>query len=93
MWLSVGFAFLLVLVIVGSFLLGGVFTIVLIPLAVIAGVLAVGYVMWGQAQGSARNRGEAGDTGPDPLPASGHQNVGDTPSTPGELTDTRRVEQ
>jgi hypothetical protein len=93
MWLSVGFAFLLVLIIVGSFLLGGVFTIILIPLALIAGMAAVGYVMWGRAQGSADSQAEAHSGGPDPLPVSGHQNVGDTPASPGDLTDARRLQQ
>ena len=49
MWFYPLLIVLVILAIVGGTLAGGVFTLVLIPLAVIVGVSAIVYAMWGRA--------------------------------------------
>lgn len=80
--------------IVGGSLAGGIFTIVLVPLAVIALVSAILYAMWGRAtQGTAGGSTEATSTAARPLPHE-HQPGGPTaPSSPEALADARRSQQ
>ncbi len=87
MWLSFVFFLLLVVVVIGGVLLGGVFTIVLVPIAVLVVVAAIGYGMWARSAG-AKTTSEEGPG--DPLPHSGHRNTAPRPATPDELVDARR---
>jgi hypothetical protein len=93
MWLYILAFFVLIFGIVGSVLSGGIFTIVLIPLGIIALVSAVAYGAWGRA--AQRQQGASNDAKPSPgrpLP-TGHSNAAAAPTTPDELAEARRVQQ
>jgi hypothetical protein len=93
MWLYFIALFVLIVGIIGGILTGGIFTIVLIPVGVIALVTAGIVSLWGRSQ-----RGEeetSGDQSPAigrPLP-TGHSNSATAPNTPEQLTDARRQQQ
>lgn len=92
MWLLVIIAFLGLVAILGGAFAGGIFTIVLIPLAVIAFVTAIGYTYF---SGSAERRA-SGDRrrGRPPAPPTSQQPSSvSRPSTPEELADARRANQ
>jgi predicted lipid-binding transport protein (Tim44 family) len=92
MWLLVVIAFLGLVAILGGAFAGGIFTIVLIPLAVIAFVTAVGYSYF---SGSAE-RHASGDRrrGRPPAPPTAQQPSSvPRPSSPEELADARRSNQ
>ena len=95
MWLYVLAFFLLIFGIVGSIFSGGIFTIVLLPLGVIALISAAGYGAFGRsAQGRQEASSEARrSTEPQPLPTSQHSNAPARPTTPDEIADARRVQQ
>jgi hypothetical protein len=94
MWLYMIAIVLLILGLVGGVLTGGIFTIVFIPLGIIALVSAIAYGAWGRAaQG---RKGASTDARPStgrPLPASQHSNTPSAPSTPEDLAEARRVQQ
>lgn len=92
MWLLLVLAFLALLGIVGGSLAGGIFTIVLIPLAALALLTAIAYTYFG---GAAQRRA-SGDRRRDrpPAPATSQQPSSvSRPSTPEELADARRANQ
>jgi hypothetical protein len=94
MWLYMILAALVVLAILGGTLAGGIFTIVLVPLAAIALVSAVIYAMWGRAaQGTAGGETDATQTTARPLPHSSRRAAGGAPSSPERLADARRGQQ
>jgi hypothetical protein len=89
MWLTFLYVVGAIFVAIAGVLSGGIFTLILVPLAVIAAVLAIGYAMWGYASGAGSQQ-EVEDSIGDPLPHSGHRNVPPRPSTPDELVDARQ---
>jgi hypothetical protein len=94
MWLYIIAVALLIFGIVGGVLSGGIFTVVLVPLGLIALVTAV--VMSGLAHraGAAKTPGGNGTGEPRPLPHSDAQpSAVATPSTPEDLVDARREQQ
>jgi hypothetical protein len=95
MWLyMLGGALVLVGIVVGAFG-GGIFSIILIPLGVIALASAAAYAAWGGAAHREAGAGtEAGAQPAAPLP-TGHAQPGDAaaPTTPDELVDARREQQ
>ncbi|HLJ02508.1 MAG TPA: hypothetical protein VKT31_03660 [Solirubrobacteraceae bacterium] len=95
MWLyMLGGALVLVGIVVGAFG-GGIFSIILIPLGVIALASAAAYAAWGRAAHRDAGAGtEAGQQPVSPL-ATGHAQPEDTPApaTPDELVDARREQQ
>jgi hypothetical protein len=94
MWLYMLGAFLLVVGIVGGIATGGIFTLVFIPLGIIALVSAAAYSMWGRAASARAGGGTAGHaTTAEPLPHSRHGDPGHVASSPEALADARRVEQ
>jgi hypothetical protein len=94
MWLYIVALFLLIVGIVGGVLTGGIFTIVLIPLGIIALVSAIAVGAWGRAaQGRHAASTDATQPTGRPLPASEHSNSPAAPSTPDQLADARRVHQ
>jgi hypothetical protein len=94
MWLTVIGVLLLVEAIAGSIVSGGIFTIVLLPLALIALVSAALQSMAvRRAETSAGGAGERSEPGPRPLPSSDHRNVASAPNTPEELAEARRQQQ
>lgn len=92
MWLLIIVAFLALLAVVGGSLAGGIFTIVLIPIAALAFLAAIAYSYFG---GAAQRRA-SGDRRRDrpPAPATSQQPSSvPRPSTPEELADARRANQ
>jgi hypothetical protein len=94
MWFYPLIVLLVILAIVGGTLAGGVFTIVLVPLAVIALGSAVVYGMWGRAMQASESTasGPAEEPGR-PLPHRRRRPSGRAPSTPDRLADARRQQQ
>jgi hypothetical protein len=88
MWLGLLGIVIAVFVAIAGVLTGGIFTIVLVPLAVIAIVGTVVYAMWGYAAGAGTQQ-EAESLG-DPLPHSEHTNAAPRPNTPDELVNARQ---
>jgi hypothetical protein len=94
MWLYILAFFLLIFGIVGSVLSGGIFTIVLLPLGIIALISAVVFGAFGRsAQDRYGASANAGSSTVRPLPASGHSNTSAAPTTPDEIAEARRVQQ
>jgi hypothetical protein len=94
MWFYPLLLTVVVLAIVGGALAGGIFTIVLIPLAAIVLVSAVVYSMWGRAlQARAGASTDASHTSAQPLPHRRERPTGRAPSSPEELVDARRQQQ
>lgn len=90
MWLGL-VLFIAVLVALGlSIVSGGIFTIVVLPLAVIVAVVALLISLWGRASG--RSEGEPRRE-PAPLPHSDRANTAPAPTSPGQLVDARRAQQ
>ncbi len=82
---------LVVLAILGGVLLGGVFTIVLIPIALIIVIAAIGYSVAARA---AQPRTAAGSESGGPLPTDQQPGSGGhVRTTPERLADARRVQQ
>ena len=94
MWFYVTGLFLLFVGIAGSIVSGGIFTIVLIPLALVALVSAVLHSMaLRKADDRAGGGSQRSPSGPKPLPSSDHSNVSPAPNTPEELVEARRQQQ
>jgi hypothetical protein len=94
MWFYPIVLLLVILAIVGGTLAGGIFTIVLVPLAGIAFVSAIVYSLWGRAlQGSARGGTGASSSTDTPLPHERRRPSGRAPSSPQRLADARRQQQ
>ena len=94
MWFYPLLIVLAILAIVGGTLAGGVYTIVLIPLAVIAAISAIVYAMWGRAAGSQAGADtHASATSVEPLPHQRQRPSGRAPSSPERLADARRQQQ
>ena len=92
MWLLLLVAFLGLMAIIGGSLAGGIFTIVLIPLAVIALVTAIAHSYFGGAA-ERRASGERRRNRPPAPPTAQQPSSVPRPSTPEELADARRANQ
>jgi hypothetical protein len=94
MWFYPLLVLLVILGVLGGTVLGGVYTIVLVPLAVIGLISALVYSLWGRSlQGSAGGSTDASATSPRPLPTGQQQGDGNAPSRPEALVDARREQQ
>lgn len=94
MWIAFLVMALAILALLGGVLLGGVFTIVLIPLAALAVVSAILASVWGRAsQGTGPDSGEAAKPAERPLPHSRQRGSGHAPTSPERLVDVRRTQQ
>ena len=94
MWFYPLLVVLVILGIVGGTLAGGVYTLVLIPLAVIVAVSVIVYAMWGrsmQARAGAPTEATAEKT--EPLPHQQARPSGRAPTSPEALADARRQQQ
>ena len=70
MWFYPLLLVLVILGLAGGIVAGGIFTIVLVPLAVIVGVSAVGYAVWGRSlQGTSGGATGATHVDERPLPS------------------------
>lgn len=92
MWLGFPALVLVVLLIIGAIIGGGIFTIVLVPVAIVVFGAAVLVSMWNRSQSGSGERSQAAQTG-NPLPHSGHSNTAPTPASPDDLVDARREQQ
>jgi hypothetical protein len=92
MWLLLIVAFLALLGIIGGSLAGGIFTIVLIPLAAIAVLTAIAYSYFGGAAQRRAGRDRRGRR-PSAPPTAQQPSSVPRPSTPEELADARRANQ
>ena len=94
MWFYPLVLLLVILAVIGGTLAGGIFTIVLIPLAVVVLASAVIYGLWGRAlAGGAGGSQEATQTSDRPLPHRFGRRTGRAPSSPERLADARRQQQ
>ncbi len=94
MWIYMVAAFLLLVGIVGGIAGGGIFTIVLVPIAFIIAVSAFIYSAWGRAsQGASGANTDAHPSTNRPLPHSFREDSGQAPASPERLADTRRAQQ
>lgn len=94
MWFYPLLVAVVILAIVGGTLAGGVYTIVLVPLAVIALLSWALFALWGRA--SARRSGAGSDashTADRPLPHRRERPSGRVRATPEDLVDARRAQQ
>ncbi len=89
MWFYLLGAFLVVVGIVGGIATGGIFTLVFVPLGVIALLTAAGSSL--VARSSQRRAG--GSEAEQPLPHSAPSQSGHVPTSPEALADARRVQQ
>lgn len=94
MWFYPVVLVLVILAVVGGSLAGGIFTIVLVPLAAIVLVSAIVYSMWGRAlQASEGVSADATHTTRRPLPHRRRRDSGRAPTSPEGLVDARREQQ
>ena len=89
MWLAFRFFIVILFILVGGVFLGGIYTIVLVPLVFVVAVSAVGYLMWARAAGD-RATIDPEPTVQEPLPHSSHSNSPAAPASPNELVDARQ---
>jgi hypothetical protein len=94
MWLYLIVGALAILALVAGVLFGGIFTIVLLPIALIVVGSGVAYAMWARAQqGRVGGTTEASDVTDRPLPHRHARPSGRAPSSPERLADARRTQQ
>jgi hypothetical protein len=94
MWFYPLLMVLVILAIIGGTLAGGVYTLVLIPLAVVVAISAIVYAMWGRSmQAQAGGATDASTAKAEPLPHHEVRPSGRAPSSPGGLADARRRQQ
>jgi uncharacterized protein (DUF58 family) len=94
MWFYPLLIILVILAVMGGTLAGGIFTIVLVPLAAIVLISGLVYGLWARSlEGSTSAGPEATQTTERPLPHSRRRPGGRTPSTPERLADARRQQQ
>ncbi len=77
-----------VFVLGGGIVLGGVFTLILVPIAGVAVAAGIAYSMWARAAGGAKVK--EGAMTDKPLPHSEHRNTAPAPSTPDDLVNARQ---
>jgi hypothetical protein len=94
MWFYPFVAMLVALAIIGGTLAGGIYTIALIPIAIIIAASAMGYAMWNRAtQGALGANTDAAPSTGRPLPHSYRRDSGHSPTSPETLVDERRRQQ
>jgi hypothetical protein len=90
MWLALIFIFGAVFVIIAGILSGGIFTIILVPLAIVGFVGWVGYSTLGYLGSSMKSPTETQGNAAQSLPHSDHSQVPSRPATPDEYVDARQ---
>jgi hypothetical protein len=86
--------FLVVVGIVGGIFTGGIFTIVFVPLGVVAALSGMAYGAYGRAaQRRAENPGQPAETTERALPHTRQHASGHVPTSPESLADARRRAQ
>lgn len=90
MWLGLVLLIVIAAALAASIVSGGIFTIVVLPVAVLIAVAALIVTLWGR--GSGRSKGRR-TRDPASLPHSDHTNTAPSPTTPDQLVDARRTQQ
>lgn len=93
MWFYPLLLILVLLGIAGGVFLGGVYTLVLVPLVVVAVVSALAYALWGRSQSAAGRGDESGPRPGRPLPHQPRREPGHVTAPPERLVDARRQQQ
>jgi hypothetical protein len=94
MWFYWVLALGLALVFVGGIFFGGIYTLILVPFAVLAAIVGVVYVMFaGAAKRSAGGETDPTGTARDPATRTSQTRAPQAPARPGELADARRGRQ
>ena len=94
MWLLYIAVPLIVLAIIAAIAGGGIFTIVLIPIAFVIAVSAFIYTAWSRAsEGSIGTETDAHPSTNRPLPHTFREDSGHAPTSPEHLADSRRAQQ
>jgi hypothetical protein len=91
MWLTILGVVLAALILAGSFLFGGVFTIVTIPVVLGAGLLALFWRVLARSLQEKKNLTES--SGPVPPSIEANPETRQRPSNPSDLVDARRTAQ
>jgi hypothetical protein len=93
MWLGLVFLFIIIIAALGSIFAGGIWTIVVVPVALLIVVFAGLIVLWRRSQDPAARKRPAGSVGTPPsVNVSTGSGVNDpvAPDTPDEALDRRR---
>ena len=93
MWFYPLLMVLALLGVAGAIFMGGVFTLVLVPLVVVAVASVLGYAMWTRSQTAV---GQGDEPGPRPgrrLPHRVRRDSGHVTAAPERLVDARRQQQ
>jgi hypothetical protein len=94
MWFYWIFALGLALVFVGGIFFGGIYTLILVPFAVLAAIVAVVYsVAAGAAKRSAGGETDPTGTAREPATRTSQTRAPQAPARPGQLADARRARQ
>ena len=93
MWFYPILLMLVVLGVAGGVFMGGVYTLVLVPLVVIALISVVGYMMWARSQTAASTGGGAEPSSGPPLPHQHRREPAHVTASPERLVDGRRQQQ
>jgi cell division protein FtsN len=91
MWLYMIVGVLVLVGLLGGIVAGGVFTLVLIPVAVIVFIGGLVYMAMGRA--AEERQGGGGSHSQPPLPHNAPSEPSHVPSSPEALADARRVQQ
>lgn len=92
MWLGLLLIIIVVAALGASIVSGGIFTIIVLPVAVAIALIALFVSAWGRASGRSAPSDKP-DPGPPSLPHSAHRNSAPAPSTPDQLVDAKRAQQ
>lgn len=94
MWFYWVFALGLALVFVGGIFFGGIYTLILVPFAVLAAIVAVVYsVVAGAAKRSSGGETDPSQSARGPATTASQTSAPRAPARPGQLADARRARQ
>jgi hypothetical protein len=85
--------FAVLLAVVGGVVVGGIFALILVPIAVIIVVMGVVVSMWARATSGRPSPEDERSRSAPAYPHGGHQNASRAPATPDQLVDARQKSQ
>lgn len=93
MWLGIVIAFAVLLALIGGVVVGGIFALILVPIAFIIVIAAVLMSMWARATSGRPSPDDERSRSAPAYPHGGHQNASAAPGTPDQLVDARQKSQ
>jgi uncharacterized protein (DUF58 family) len=93
MWFYPLLLILVLLAVAGAIFMGGVYTLVLVPLVLVALASTLGYALWTRSQTAVGGDEEAGRKPGRPLPHQRRREPGHVTAAPERLVDARRQQQ